>query len=83
MTHPAALLQRLASDALRARGEPASASDVAAVLGEAPNAWRRWVRGEVAPSAPRVAAWVAALDRAGIDAGLTIDAAGWAVRASP
>lgn len=80
MTNPAALLYLLASDALRARGEATSCAAVARVLGEHPNAWGRYVRGEVSPSADRVAGWVARLHDAGIDAGLTVGAAGWAVR---
>lgn len=79
MTHPAALLSRLASDALRARGEPASAAAVARLLGEHPAAWTRYVRGEVAPSSERVAGWVARLHDAGVEATLTVGAAGWAV----
>lgn len=80
---PAVLLQTLASDALRARGESASAAAVARLLGETPSAWTRYVRGEVAPSSERVARWVATLGGAGIEARLTVDADGWATGSAP
>ncbi len=60
--NPAAAIQDYLSSRLQANGERGTMVAVAGLVEEIPQAWGRYVRGHVEPSARRIRAWAITQD---------------------